>query len=107
MELREFPRYRVKYRSSVSSGETLTGEGSLMDLSVRGCRVSTGTRVATGTDLELHLYLPDREWPAEITRARVQWTTGAEVGVDFLQLSGETAERIRLFVSALDDIPSH
>ncbi len=55
-----------------------------MDLSVRGGRISSDTSLATGTDLELHLYLPDQEWPVEIAGAKVQWAAGTEPVIDSL-----------------------
>ncbi len=85
----------------------VAGEGVLVDLSVRGGRISSDTSLATGTDLELHLYLPDQEWPVEIAVAKVQWAAGTEFGVEFPQLSGKAAERVRRCVRALETGPSH
>ncbi len=98
MELRQFPRYRVEYRSSFSSRGLVEGEGVLVDLSARGCRISTETSVAMGTDLVLRVHLPDREWPAEVAVAKVHWAAETEFGVEFLQMSGDAAERVHRIV---------
>ncbi len=100
MEVRLFLRYRVQFHSSFSSAENLAGEGVGLNLSVSGCRISSPTRVTRGTELQLHLVLPenDRYSPVEVERAVVQWTEGNEFGVEFLQLTTEAPERIRRFL---------
>ena len=103
MELRQFSRYRVEYRSSFSSRELVEGEGVLVDLSARGCRISTETSVAMGTVLVLRVHLADREWPAEIAVAQVHWAAETEFGVEFLHMSGEAAERVHRVVRSLEE----
>ena len=103
MEIRLFLRYRVQFHSSFSSAENLAGEGVGLDLSVRGCRISSPTRVTRGTELQLHLVLPENDHysPVDVERAVVQWTEGNEFGVEFLQLTTEAPERIRRFLRTL------
>ncbi len=74
-----------------------------MELSVRGCRISSPTRVTRGTELQLQLILPENEHysPVDVERAVVQWTEGDEFGAEFLQLTTEAAERIRQFARTL------
>ncbi len=74
-----------------------------MNLSVRGCRISSPTRVTQGTELQLHLTLPEdkHDSPVDVERAVVLWTEGNEFGAEFLQLTTEAAERIRRFVRTL------
>ncbi len=102
MELRGSPRYLVRFHSSFSS-EEIPGAGVGLDLSVRGCRISSLTRVTRGTELQLHLTLSEDEHysPVDVERAVVQWTEGNEFGAEFLQLTTEAAERIRWFVRTL------
>jgi len=102
MELRGSPRYLVRFHSSFSSAE-IPGAGVGLDLSVRGCRISSLTRVTQGTELQLHLTLPEDEHssPVDVERAVVRWTEGNEFGSEFLQLTTEAAERIRRFVRTL------
>ncbi len=80
-----------------------------MDLSVRGCRISSPTRVTRGAELQLHLILPENEHysPVDVERAVVQWTEGNEFGVEFLQLAEEAPERIRRCVRAHEMGSSH
>ncbi len=109
MELRGAPRYRVEFHSSFSSVEEMVaGEGVGLDLSGHGCRVRVSrfespTRLTRGTELLVHLILPENEHYSvvDFERAVVQWTEGNEFGAEFLQLTTEAAERIRRFVSTL------
>ena len=86
MELRGSVRYRVRFHSSFSSAEIVAGEGVGLDLSVRGCLISSPTQVTRGTELQLHLILPENDHysPVDIERAVVRWTEGNEFGVEFL-----------------------
>ena len=108
MELRGSLRYLVRFHSTFSS-EEIPGAGVGLDLSVRGCRISSPTRVTRGTELQLHLVLPENDQysPVDVERAVVQWTEGNEFGVEFLQLAEEAPERIRRFVKAQETGPSH
>jgi hypothetical protein len=105
MELRQHVRHRVRFRSTFSSRDMVSGEGTLVDLSVRGGRISSQTKVTNGTELDLWLYLPsqDRDSPVEIQQAVVRWTKKekGEFGVQFLQLEGKTPEQIRSFIKTL------
>jgi hypothetical protein len=100
MDLRKHTRHRVRFRSSFSCRGQVAGEGTLLDLSVRGCRISSKTGVAKGTGLELRLYLPpeNQESPLVIQQAEVIWIKQSEFGVQFTQLGGETQETIRSFI---------
>ncbi len=100
MDLRKHTRHRVRFRSSFSSTDTVSGEGTLLDLSVGGCRISSTTGVAKGTGLELRLYLTpeNQESPLVIQQAEVRWTKKSEFGVRFTQLTAETQEKIRSFI---------
>ncbi|MFQ5993328.1 MAG: PilZ domain-containing protein [Nitrospiraceae bacterium] len=103
MKFRGYPRYRVRFHSSFSSAEIVAGEGVGLDLSVRGCRISCPTRVTRGTELQLHLILPENDHysSVDVERGVVQWTEGDEFGVEFLQLTTEVSERIHRFVRTL------
>jgi len=45
MELRKHLRFHVQFRSSFSSVGMFGGEGDIVDLSVSGCRIESGTDV--------------------------------------------------------------
>ena len=100
MDLRKYPRVRVRFRSSFFSAEMMAGEGLLMHLSVRGCRISSAIPILVGTELQICLFLTDREQEAPVTidQALVQWIDKGEFGVEVLELGDEAAEQIRRFL---------
>jgi len=104
MELRKSPRYKVQFRSSFSSPVLVAGEGIVLDLSVRGCRMSCRMSVPQGTELELCLYLAEhgQEFQVAIPRAVVQWAVRGELGVEFLQLSEGAPDHIRRCIRPLE-----
>src|SRR5215831_8790643 len=61
---RATPRYRVQFRTVVSSTGTVTeGMGTVLDLSLGGCRVDAPFAVERFLLLELRIYVPELDWP--------------------------------------------
>ena len=89
-EKRRHMRFPVQFRSTFSSVNVVggEGEGTLADLSVRGCRVESRAVVKTGTALQLQLYLPD-ETAHLATVAAVRWARGAAFGAEFVDMPDE------------------
>lgn len=83
MEQRKGPRFPVKFRSSFSSIAMVGGEGSLVDLSIRGCRIESPVDVQSGASLELHLEVVEGKHPIHIEAAVVRWSRGREFGIEF------------------------
>ena len=110
MELPSSPRYQVRFSGVCPPDDMVSSEGALLDLSVRGCRIASPARLTKGTELQLRLNLDEHDQgpPVEIGRAVVQWTDGdSEFGVEFLDVPEGAPERIRRFLRALEDVPSH
>ncbi len=101
-EQRQSSRFPVRFRSSFSSTNIVGGEGSVVDLSVRGCRIETPTHIHTGTVLELRLYLSAEEPSLGVARAVVRWARGKYVGMEFLSLEPEEWARLQHFVKDLE-----
>lgn len=104
MNLRRYPRVRVRFRSSFFSPEMVAGEGLLMHLSARGCQISSAIPIPEGTELQICLFLTDREQEAPVTIdvALVKWVDKGEFGVEFLKLGDEAPEQIQRFVRRLE-----
>ena len=102
MDIRKHTRFTVHFQSSFSSGQRLEGEGTVLNLSVGGCKVQSDTRVSLGTDVRLRIMMPDEEQPLEIKRAAVRWTSGQEFGLEFTFVEAEGELRLRHFVQAFD-----
>jgi PilZ domain len=59
------------------------GEGSVVDLSIRGCRIESSTDVQPGAALEVQIGTSAQELPILIQVAVVRWSRGREFGLEF------------------------
>ncbi len=106
MERRKDPRFPIHWRM-VFSGALVAGEGTVTDLSVRGCAVETHMPVPSGTDLELCALIPDDDCPWAPEKAVVRWSFRRKFGLEFTRIRPEEEERLRHFVSTLETRLSH
>jgi len=83
MEQRKNIRFPVQFRSSFSSIAMVGGEGSLVDLSLRGCRIESPTDVQPGVSLELRITAIELQPPIQIQAAIVRWSRGRQFGLEF------------------------
>ena len=83
MEQRSNLRYRAQFRSSFSSVAMVGGEGSLLDLSLRGCRIESLTDVKPGATLEVRVEAIEGEPPIQIQAAIVRWSREQQFGLEF------------------------
>ena len=94
---RATPRFRVQFRTVVFGTGTesvVEGTGTILDLSVGGCRVEAPIAVEPNLLLELRIYIPDLDWPLIVDGAVVQWVKGQTFSLRFLRL--RPAENHRL-----------
>ncbi|HSL02685.1 MAG TPA: PilZ domain-containing protein [Nitrospiraceae bacterium] len=83
MEQRKNLRFHAQFRSSFSSVAMVGGEGSLMDLSIRGCRIESLTDVRPGATLEVRVEAIEGEPPIQIQAAIVRWSRERQFGLEF------------------------
>ena len=83
MEQRKNFRFPVKFRSSFSSIGLVGGEGRVVDLSIRGCRIESPIDAHPGASLELRIQAIEGERPIHIQAAIVRWSRGGEFGLEF------------------------
>jgi hypothetical protein len=76
-----------------------------LNISTGGCKIESDSGVEPGTELELHVHLPDQEPTREVKRAAVQWARGREFGVEFRSVRTEEELRLRLFLEPLKKGP--
>jgi len=100
MELRTYPRFRVQFRSTFS-GQQIDGEGQATDLSQGGCRIESLLNVASGTTLELRLYVPELDWPVRVEQAAVKWARGREFGLEFVRILPDEEKTLHRVVKDL------
>jgi hypothetical protein len=102
MENRKNKRFPVRFRSSFTSLNVVGGEGTLMDLSIRGCRIESRTEVRTGTSLELKIQAEEHEPPLMIQGAIVRWSRARQFGLEFITLAPEEWARLQHSVTQLE-----
>jgi len=73
---------------------TGTTAGTVLDLSINGCRVKSAEALAPGKLLLLRMEIGDPATILRIDGAVVRWARGAEFGVQFLH--SRTVERLQL-----------
>lgn len=98
---RSEPRFAVRFRSSFSSQKMLGGEGTVTDLSSRGCRVSADTPVPNKAVLEIHIHLEDDQPPIKISEAVVRWSEGSVFGLEFREIEPQSFDRLRRAIQRL------
>jgi hypothetical protein len=105
MENRKDPRFPVQFRSSFSSANVVCGEGTLGDLSIRGCRVASQTEVKPGTTVQLRVEISDDEPPLQISQAIVRWHRDSSFGLEFISLIPDEWARLQHVVKELEQEP--
>ena len=104
-DLRKHTRFRADFRSTFSGGTVLEGGGTVLDLSLGGCRVESAASVQVGLVMELRIYAPGLDWPLLIDDAAVRWVIGHTFGLAFLRLGETEDERLRQVVKGLGTNP--
>jgi len=88
IECREHPRIPVDMQIFFSStNKTDIREGTMFDLSARGCAVTSMSSVKPGSAVRILIRATDLGSPITIESAAVRWSEGGEFGVEFLGLS--------------------
>ena len=105
MEQRKNLRFHVKFRSSFSSIGMVGGEGILVDLSIRGCRIESATDVQPGAALEVRIAAIEPEPPIQIQQALVRWSRGRQFGLEFVTMAPEEWARLQHTVKQIEMEP--
>jgi len=105
MEQRKNLRFRVQFRSSFSSIGMVGGEGSLVDLSIRGCRIESPANVQPGALLEVRIATVEHEPPIQIQQALVRWSRGGQFGLEFETIAPEEWARLQHTVNQIEMEP--
>jgi len=104
-ERRATPRIRVLFRSTFSSDSQPEGEGTVMDLSLGGCKVHSKTQMSLDKSLELRIYVPGIDWPLMVDSAAVRWAEESAFGLAFLRVRDTEQERLRQVLAELIEQP--
>lgn len=105
MDQRRWIRFPVHFHSSFKSANVVDGEGNIVDLSFRGCRVYSLTEVRPGTTLEVRIYVSDTEPPITIEQAVVRWYRAKHFGLEFVTLPPDEWARLQHVVKQIEMQP--
>lgn len=101
MEQRKYIRYQVEYAGSFS-GDGITGQCVILDLSSAGCRARSTITVGKGEFLGVLIDVPRYETPLQVTLAVVRWSHGQEFGLEFIRMEPNHQQRLRELIQATD-----
>jgi hypothetical protein len=103
MNRRKHVRFHVELRCSFA-GDQFAGEGTVLDLSMEGCRVRSDTPVLTGVYMEVFLTLLGQIPPLPIELAVVRWSPGSVFGLEFIRITDRHQARLRRYVQDLEQV---
>ena len=93
---------RVVVKAPVSfEGKSGTGKGTTFNLSINGCALESIAGVKMDATIKLNLHIPTDKKPVKVGRAKVTWTAGNDVGVEFLNMNETGKTRLRNYLDQL------
>ena len=107
IELRQHQRQSVpgpcllsfsQFALSISFTGDAEGEGTVVNLSARGCKVESDAAVRVGEAMSLIILFPDQKCPTTVDLAMVRWAKGHAFGLEFISIGASEALRIRDFL---------
>lgn len=81
------------------------GEGTVVDLSLRGCGIASQTAIHPGTTLTLRIHVPEPETTLTVQQAVVRWCRDGRIGLEFVSLPPDEWARLQRLVKALTRHP--
>jgi hypothetical protein len=101
MKHRKHARYDVEYVGSFS-GERISGQGVVIDLSSGGCRARSAVTFTKGDFLGVLIHIPGSEHPLFVNLAVVRWSSGQEFGTEFIRMTADDQQRLHELIRATD-----
>jgi c-di-GMP-binding flagellar brake protein YcgR len=99
IECRQYPRIPVELQAFFSStSHAGIREGTIFDLSVGGCAVTSTAPVRPGSAVRLLIRAANFGSPITIESASVRWSEHGEFGVEFLGVSEIDENRLRRLI---------
>jgi hypothetical protein len=102
---REYNRISVRYpvllSPALEDDRIPHEEGTLLDISIRGCAIRSNVPLHKGNLLCLQIRLTDQEPPIEIEIATVRTVTGRRVGLEFVRINHDEETRLRRLLLTL------
>ncbi|RPH80708.1 MAG: PilZ domain-containing protein [Nitrospiraceae bacterium] len=101
MNQRKSSRYHVELRCTFV-GDGYSGKGTVLDLSMEGCRVHSDTSFFKGAYIELFVALLGQIPPLPIELAVIRWSAGPLSGLEFIRIADGHHARLRQYVQDLE-----
>lgn len=92
--------FGLMYSALDRKGNLIMGDGTVVDVSLKGLGIRGDTPVKPATEMTLFLYLPDGQDPLFVMEARVAWSSGRLFGVEILTLNLRERNRLRYFIES-------
>ena len=105
MDERKYDRVRVEY-SAAFSGPSFRAPGTILNLSIVGCRAHTPFVVRKDECLGVLIDVPKYEHPIYVARAEVRWSDGREFGMEFIHIELEDRQRLGETIRAIEAAPN-
>jgi len=94
---REYVRIPVRFQLTFS-GKQVSGEGTVLNLSIQGCTIETATPTPYGELLFLRVQKTDGQPLFEIEAAVVRFISEKAVGVEFIRIQDREMERLERII---------
>jgi c-di-GMP-binding flagellar brake protein YcgR len=101
MNRRKYSRFQVELECSFV-GDQYTGEGTVLDLSMEGCRMRCDTSLLKGAYVELFINLLGQIPPLPVGLAVIRWSAGTVFGLEFIRIADRHQVRLRRYVKDLE-----
>lgn len=97
---REYDRMEVKF-PVVFGGESVSGDGTLLNISMAGCNFATSVELGIGMIVKMELLIVGGVSPVMVDAAVVRNVYQGRAGVEFLRWQASERERLQLFIRGL------
>ncbi len=93
-------RYPVAFCPAFSGAQAKGAEGTMVNVSIRGCRIESSLPESQGARLRIGFVADAREPPIEVEAAVVRNAVGDCMGLEFFQIRPEEEDRLRQVIEA-------
>ena len=101
MVTRKYPRFSVSLSSTLVYKDEFRHTGSVLNISAKGCRVTSIISPFTGMQLTVQLHVPGESKPIVINNAAVRWSGSAGIGLEFLTVAPPHQDRLDHMIQRL------
>ena len=102
---RKHQRFSVHFPVTFT-GDTVTGQGLVLNLSLEGCMIESDSQLEEGTYLAVSIHFPQVLLPLEVELAAVRWGSGRVFGLEFRYMQPDQYESLERILSTLHTQPT-